>query len=117
MIIIYDSKTGNVERFVKKLNLECYRIVPQLKVSTSFILVTYTTGFGEVSRSTKDFLEANHVHLKGVASSGNRNWGVKFAKAADIIADTYKVPAIIKFELSGTEKDVAKFMLEVMNFV
>lgn len=61
MIVIYDSKTGNVDRFVKKLNLECYKVVPQLKVNKPFVLITYTTGFGQAPNTTLEFLESNFV--------------------------------------------------------
>jgi len=109
MIIIYDTKTGNVERFVKKLNLECYRISTLLRESTPFVLVTYTTGFGSVPDTTMRFLDEYSYLLRGVAASGNQNWGDNFAKAADIISELYSVPIIHKFELSGTLTDIKIF--------
>lgn len=109
MLIVFDSRTGNVERFVKKLNLSCVKIENDSVVSQPFVLVTYTDGFGNVPKSTLQFLEKNNVFLKGVASSGNRNWGVNFAKSADIISRMYNVPIILKFELSGTSRDVFEF--------
>ncbi|MFL1672654.1 class Ib ribonucleoside-diphosphate reductase assembly flavoprotein NrdI [Paenibacillus dendritiformis] len=116
MLILFDSKTGNVQRFVNKLGLDAIKIHSDLLVDESFILITYTTKKGEVPASTSIFLEKNHAFLKGVSSSGNKNWGLLFAVAADHIANQYHVPIISKFELSGTKKDVENFLLEVAKF-
>lgn len=117
MLIAYDSKTGNVKRFVTKLELPCIQLKEDLMVNEKFILITYTIGFGEVPKNVMTFLEKNHQYLIGVASSGNRNWGNNFAVAADIIAAKYNVPIIHKFELSGTKKDVEIFLEEAKKIV
>ena len=57
----------------------------------------------------EDFLTKNNKYLRGVAASGNRNWGDMFAKSADVISDKYNVPVLMKFELSGTINDRKKF--------
>lgn len=118
-IIVYDSKTSNVQRFINKvkneLNIETIKIYDDLIIKKPFILVTYTTGFGQVPRTTKHFLMKNHQYMIAVASSGNMNWGMKFAVAADEISKKYDVPIILKFELSGTKKDVQSFIEEVKN--
>lgn len=113
MLIAYDSRTGNVRRFVRKLDAETVQIDDGLIVNQPFIAVTYTTGFGEVPKKVDDFLKVNGEHLVGVAASGNRNWGQSFARSADVIAERYGVPVICKFELSGTEQDVKQFMERV----
>lgn len=114
MLIVYDSLTGNVERFVSKLKgFDAKKITPSLIVEKPFILVTYTIGFGEVPESTQEFLEWNYEYLKGVAASGNKVWGSNFAKSAEIISLKYNVPILHKFELSGTEKDLLIFTQEV----
>lgn len=115
MLIIYDSLTGNVERFVKKLkiNNQILKIKDGLIISEPYILVTYTIGFGQVPESTAKFLVDNHKYLIGVASSGNKNWGSFFGNAANIISDKFNVPLILKFELSGTDNDVITFIQEV----
>ena len=105
--------TGNVERFVKKLNMEHIKIHKDLIIIESFVLVTYTTKMGQIPKKTIEFLEDNYSYLKGVSSSGNMLWAKLYAKAADTISEMYKVPLISKFELSGNEKDVEKFTLEV----
>ncbi|EST52336.1 ribonucleotide reductase [Brevibacillus panacihumi W25] len=115
MMIAYDSRTGNVQRFVDKLNdrLPSVQIQPDLRVDKPFVLITYTTGFGQVPEKVEAFLADNHAYLRGVAASGNRNWGANFAKSADWIAQRYRVPVLAKFELSGTTRDLESFQNEV----
>jgi len=112
--IYYDSKTGNVERFVNRLKLE--RDWSIQKINDSFQplhaghLITYTTGFGEVPLSTLRFLEANREMIKSVTSSGNKNWGPNYALAATKIAAQFKLPVLMRFELSGTMADIQQFI-------
>ncbi|XOT28911.1 class Ib ribonucleoside-diphosphate reductase assembly flavoprotein NrdI [Bacillus subtilis subsp. subtilis] len=108
MLIAYYSRTGNVRRFVTKTGLPAVEIAPDLTLAEPFVCVTGTYGFGQVARPVADFLAANGAYLAGVAASGNRNWGGNYAKAADIIAAQYGVPVIGRFELAGTDEDVAK---------
>ncbi|MGM9988467.1 MAG: class Ib ribonucleoside-diphosphate reductase assembly flavoprotein NrdI [Bacillaceae bacterium] len=115
MLIIYDTMTGNVERFVNKLKYNnVNKLSNNLVINEPFCLITYTIGFGEVPESTKAFLDINSNYLKGVASSGNKVWGNNFARAGDIISKHYNVPLLLKFELGGNELDVEKFKQEVM---
>ncbi|MEF2967851.1 class Ib ribonucleoside-diphosphate reductase assembly flavoprotein NrdI [Paenibacillus sp. M1] len=109
MVIAYDSKTGNVRRFIQKLDAECVQIDEDMSLDTPFVLVTYTTGFGQVPEKVQKFLARNHKQLQAVAASGNRNWGQCFAMSADKIASQYEVPVLYKFELSGTPLDVTNF--------
>ncbi|GAA4851468.1 class Ib ribonucleoside-diphosphate reductase assembly flavoprotein NrdI [Paenibacillus vulneris] len=113
MLIAYDSKTGNVRRFVEKLNMRVVQIEEMMTVNEPFVLITYTTGFGQVPQKVMSFLQKNHANLMGVSASGNRNWGEGFARSADLIAKLYKVPVVSKFELSGTKQDVERFKQEV----
>lgn len=85
------------------------KITDDLIVSDFFILVTFTTDFGCVPDTTKKFLENNHKHMLGIASSGNKNWGLTYAKSADKISMMYKVPIVHKFELGGNKEDVEIF--------
>jgi len=117
LLVAFDSRTGNVARFIKKLDLPAVKITPELVIEEPFVLVTYTTGFGQVPVSTAEFLRNNHQRLMGVASSGNRNWGANFGKAADRIADFYHVRVVSKFELNGTLYDVERFHKEVESLV
>ncbi|TVX97365.1 class Ib ribonucleoside-diphosphate reductase assembly flavoprotein NrdI [Cohnella terricola] len=113
MLVAYDSKTGNVRRFVEKLKLPSIQIEESMDIDQPFVLVTYTTGFGQVPEKVKSFLQNNYSKLRGVSASGNRNWGDGFAVSADRIAEMYGVPVISKFELSGTTRDVERFVQEV----
>lgn len=114
MLIVFDSKTGNVERFVQKVEMESLKIESGLIIPEPFVLITYTTGFGQVPPSVVEFLKENHHNMQAVAASGNRNWGQNFGKSADIISDLYNVPVIGKFEMFGTTNDVNNFIEGVM---
>ncbi|PPB12975.1 class Ib ribonucleoside-diphosphate reductase assembly flavoprotein NrdI [Brevibacillus laterosporus] len=116
-LIIYDSLTGNVDRFASRLEYKKMKVSPELEVNQPYFLVTYTTGFGEVPKSTQVFLQRNFNNLLGVASSGNKNWGRLFGKSADIISSQYNVPIMCKFELSGTRNDIERFTQEVNKIV
>jgi len=109
MLIVYDSKTGNVRRFINKLNMRAIPIEEQEQINEPYVLVTYTTGFGQVPEKVQTFLSRNNRMLRGVSASGNRNWGARFAKSADTISEMYHVPVLTKFELSGTAQDMKTF--------
>jgi len=110
MIILYDSLTGNVARFARKLPVEATQIASDMVIDKDYVLITFTTGLGKIPDTTKEFLEINNQYLKGIASSGNKNFGTYFAVAADEISRLYNVPIISKFELSGTPTDINLFM-------
>lgn len=113
-LIYYDSKTGNVERFVQKIKAltgwDIVQITEDIEIETPGHLITYTTKIGEVPERTMGFLERHAKHIMTVSSSGNRNWGANFAKAAERIAAAYQLPILLKFELSGTQPDVQKLI-------
>ncbi|MGL4971844.1 MAG: class Ib ribonucleoside-diphosphate reductase assembly flavoprotein NrdI [Culicoidibacterales bacterium] len=110
-MIVYASKTQNVARFVKKLkyNKKMAIVSGEERLEQPFILVTYTTGFGEIPKEVQKFLEHNHHWIVGVAASGNRNWGDNFAKAGQKIAMQYQTKLVHKFELAGLAQDVEIF--------
>ena len=109
MKIIYFSLTGNIERFVNKVDHKCERGTKDMIVDEKYILITYTINFGEVPSEVAHFVNNNKDNLIGVIGSGNRNWGVKYCKAAYIIAEQCDVEVLQTFELSGTIHEVAKF--------
>ena len=113
MKIIYYSLTGNCQRFLKMCKIAEEDVIDlwdvDYDVDFDYILVTPTIGFGQVPDDVEEFLENNHKHLVGVVGSGNKNWGERFARAADIISEKYSVPLIMKIELHGTTKDLIKF--------
>ena len=113
MLVVYDSLTGNVERFTRNLNMRRVRISKGLLVEEPYVLVTYTIGFGEVPVSVSEFLMSNAAYIRGVATSGNKVWGSNFGKAGERISEEYCVPLLLKFELGGTKKDTEFFKEEV----
>lgn len=120
MTIYYDSRTGNVERFVRKITAQtgwqCLKITDQLLASVPGHLITYTTKIGHVPESTERFMQVNLSSILSVSSSGNMNWGTNFGLAADKIAAKYGIPLLLKFELSGLERDVNAFIEKVNTF-
>ena len=109
MRIYYASMTGNVRRFIAKLGVEATDINTNPIADTPFILVCYTFGFGAVPKEVSEWLARNNGNLRGVAVSGNRNWGGYYGLAGDIISKQYGVPLLHKFELSGNDDDVRIF--------
>lgn len=113
MKIYFASLTGNVRNFMSKTGFAAEEITPLIKPTEPFILITYTIGIGEVPEPVATFLDAYGHLLKGVAVSGNRNWGANFGRAGDLISQRYKVPLLLRFELRGTENDVRLFKEKV----
>lgn len=109
MLIYYASLTGNVRRFISKLGVEATDINTHPLADTPYILVCYTFGMGQVPAEVSDWLQRNSRYLRGVAVSGNKNWGDFYGRAGDIIAKQYGVPLLLKFELSGNDEDVRIF--------
>ena len=113
-LVVYASKTGNVRKFIGKLNYNSIEVEDGLIIKEPYVLVTYTTGFGKAPTEVLQFLKLNHKYLMGVSASGNKNWGYSYCRSADIISEMYNVPIISRFELQGTTKDVETFNRRVM---
>lgn len=109
MQVYYESITGNIARFLRKASVNATRVRGTQHVDEPFVLVTNTIGFGRPPGNVSRFLEQHGDLLRGVAASGNRNWGANYARAADYIAEKNGVPILHKFELSGTAEDVRIF--------
>jgi len=105
-MIIYISRTGNVEYIVNKLNLPSVNMKDVSNVSNPYFIFTYTDGLGEVPLEVSRFLNSNHKYCKGVIASGNRNFGTNnFCGCADTISKKYSIPVIHKIDLRGFESD------------
>lgn len=113
MKIYYATLTGNCSRFIARTGLEATNIQDEKLTTEPFVLVTYTFGFGAVPEDVKKWLDDNHQYLRGVAVSGNKNWGGFYGMAGEIIAKQYNVPLLLKFELSGTKDDAELFKRKV----
>lgn len=112
MLIVYDTLTNNVKRFVNKLPYKSVHI-SEYDGKNKFVLVTYTINFGQVPETTKLFMENHNKNCLGVSSSGNKNWGSYFAIAAEKLSKKYSLPIISKFELQGTRNDINTFIERV----
>ena len=117
-LVYFSSKSGNTARFVERLGMPAYRIPmkasdPMPEPDEPYVLIcpTYADGEGRgaVAKQVIRFLndEKRRANLKGVIGSGNRNFGHLFGSAGDVISKKCQVPMLFKFELAGTETDVA----------
>lgn len=117
--LYYDSKTGNVQRFIDKVTQitgwEAHKISANTVVEKAGHLITFTTNFGQIPQLTQDFLARESENIYSVTSSGNRNWGQNYGVAADKVSAAYDIPLAFKFELSGTLEDINQFIEIIKN--
>lgn len=116
-IVYFSSRSENTHRFVQKLGLPAVRIsqnaMDLLHIREPFVLVlpTYSGdgGKGAVPKQVIRFLNEteNRSNIRGVIAAGNSNFGATFGIAGDIISAKCQVPYLYRFELIGTEEDVA----------
>lgn len=122
IVVYYDSMTGNVERFIKKISrysdFEFIKIKPDTVVEKFSHFITFTTGIGQVHKNTVRFLAnmENFKKIKTVSVSGNMNWGPYFGLAGDKISKKYNIPLIMKFELSGTYEEAQEYVKRILEF-
>lgn len=114
MLLVYASRTNNIERIVNDLNLDKSSLLDISSgydkcLEREFILLTYTDLLGSIPEVVDKFLAKNGKFLRGVAGSGNRNFGNNFCGAAKKISQKYSVPILAQFELSGTQKEISDF--------
>lgn len=120
-LVYFSTKSENTHRFVKKLGLAARRIPiggdETLQAQDPFILIvpTYCGDGGPggvrgaVPKQVIRFLNeaGNRSNIRGVIAAGNSNFGATFGIAGDIISQKCQVPYLYRFELLGTEEDVA----------
>lgn len=107
MIIVYDSLTGQCERFASRLGETVVDILDyEDDNGEDVLLVTRSWDFGKVTDEAREFLESHSEKVKGVAVGGNRNWGTNFGAAGVKIEREYGIELILKFEGSGFSQDV-----------
>lgn len=119
-LVYFSSVSENTRRFVERLDRPATRIPLRprtegmIRVARPFVLVVPTYGGGErsgaVPRQAVLFLRdsANRSLLRGVIVAGNTNFGVHYCIAGPVIAARCRVPELYRFELLGTERDVAR---------
>ena len=119
ILVYFSSKSENTHRFVGKLNIPAQRIpispndeMPEIREPYVLVVPTFADGDGKgaVPKQVIRFLndEKNRSFIRGVIAGGNRNFGQFYAYAGDVIAARCQVPCLYRFELMGTEDDVAK---------
>ena len=115
-LIYFSSLSGNTARFTSGLGVAALRIPvsprdPAPKPDKPYVLIcpTYADGegHGAVPKQVIRFLNdpAHRAGLRGVIAGGNRNFGMFFACAGDVIAAKCGVPLLYRFELAGTVTD------------
>jgi protein involved in ribonucleotide reduction len=116
-IVYFSSRSENTHRFVEKLRLAARRIPisasQSLLAPGPYVLVvpTYSGegGRGAVPKQVIRFLNdaENRSKLRGVIAAGNSNFGATYGLSGDIISRKCQVPYLYRFELLGTDEDVA----------
>lgn len=131
MILAYYSLTGNTADFIdwyfpefESRNIEVW------DADEPYVLFTPTYDDGEVPEEVSEWLEQNtevidrefggsadekqnNYYMEAVVGGGNRNFGLDYAKAGDIIEAKYGVPLLMKYELKGNPQ-VAELIKERM---
>lgn len=107
MIVVYYSRFKNTIKMLNKLNIDIQKIsLDDYDGNENFVLITPTYGIGEIPEAVDEFLKVHHANMLGVISSGNRNWGMRFARSGQLISEKYNVPWLYKYELIGNKKDI-----------
>lgn len=118
-LVYFSSRSGNTARFVAALGLPAARIpldpagaMPRPDAPYVLICPTYADGAGRraVPKQVIAYLNdsARRALIRGVIAGGNRNFGGTFALAGAVIARKCNVPVLYRFELAGTETDIAR---------
>ncbi|WGD37505.1 class Ib ribonucleoside-diphosphate reductase assembly flavoprotein NrdI [Lysinibacter sp. HNR] len=119
-LVYFSSVSENTRRFVERLDIPAVRIPlrprleGQLQVSQPYVLVVPTYGGGEragaVPKQVIGFLNdpVNRGLLRGVITAGNTNFGEHYCLAGPVISAKCGVPELYRFELLGTDRDVAR---------
>jgi protein involved in ribonucleotide reduction len=116
-VVYFSSRSENTHRFVARLGLSAWRIPispgESLRIDAPYVLVvpTYSGegGKGAVPKQVIRFLNEteNRSNIRGVIAAGNSNFGATYGIAGDIISSKCQVPYLYRFELLGTQEDVA----------
>jgi len=129
-LVYFSSVSENTHRFVQKLGLDATRIPlrGRIQVHEPYVLVLPTYGGGRatpdinaggyVPRQVIAFLNDQHNRslLRGVIAAGNTNFGAEFCYAGDVVSRKCGVPYLYRFELMGTEHDVAAVRAGLADF-
>lgn len=129
MLLAYASKTGNIKRaitklldYIKEINQDNLTTIKTFEIKTgeelikkNCILFTYTTGIGEIPQEIDKFIINNINNIKGVICSGNKNWGLNYCKASDLIFEKFNLKTLFKFELAGNKHDIKTLATKIIS--
>ena len=126
-LVYFSSRSGNTARFIAALGLPAARIPIRAEdalpaPADPFVLVcpTYADGEGRgaVPRQVIRFLNdpARRSLLRDVIAGGNRNFGATFGLAGRVIAEKCHVPLLCRFELAGSDTDIARIRAGLNDF-
>ena len=126
-LVYFSSASGNTARFVTRLGLPAARIpiaaadeMPSLERPYVLICPTFADGEGRgaVPKQVIRFLNDpdRRALLRGVIGTGNRNFGATFALSGKVISDKCNVPVLYRFELAGTDLDIARITAGLEKF-
>ena len=126
-LVYFSSASGNTARFMARLGLPAARIpisaadaMPAPETPYVLICPTFADGEGRgaVPKQVIRFLNdpGRRALLRGVIGTGNRNFGATFALSGKVISDKCNVPVLYRFELSGTDLDIARVQAGLEKF-
>ena len=126
-LVFFSSRSGNTAKFVARLGLDALRIpieadAPMPQPDQPYVLISPTfadgNGLGAVPKQVIQFLNdpARRALIRGVIASGNRNFGQFFAGSGDVISRKCGVPLLCRFELAGTDLDIARIRTGLNRF-
>ncbi|WEV73258.1 class Ib ribonucleoside-diphosphate reductase assembly flavoprotein NrdI [Bifidobacterium sp. ESL0790] len=131
-VVYFSSVSNNTARFIESCGfpdegINVYRIPLRpkeapLQVREPYVLIVPTYGGGNIAKALlpqiRKFLNGhkNRSFIRGVISSGNRNFATAFCAAGDIISKKCHVPFMYNFELLGTPDDQRQVREGVRDF-
>ena len=126
-LVYFSSASGNTARFMARLGLPALRIpiaaADEMPAPAGpYVLISPTfadgEGRGAVPKQVIRFLNDpdRRALLRGVIGTGNRNFGATFALSGKVISDKCNVPVLYRFELAGTDLDIARITAGLEKF-
>jgi protein involved in ribonucleotide reduction len=125
-LVYYSSASENTHRFVMRLGFSALRLpmgcgeVPIVTEPYVLVLPTYGghLGKGAVPKPVIHFLNdlGNRSLIRGVIAAGNTNFGTAYGLAGKIVSQKCAVPLLYRFELLGTDEDVANVKQGLVRF-
>lgn len=128
LIVYFSGVTGYTHRLVGKLADEAVRIPlttkAHIEVHEPYVLFCPTYGGGKEGRARHVPIQVikflndpeNRRWIRGVVGTGNKNFGLDYCAAADVVATKCQVPVLDRVELFGTDEDVARIKERLEQF-